>query len=286
MISISSLGKWYGDQTLFTDASFQLNRGERYGLIGANGSGKTTLLNILSGDLDPSEGSVSIPKNVRLGILRQDQFLYGDEEILGVTMMGNSELWQAMVEKEALLEADEAEFDAERFYVLEETIQRHDGYAAEARAAEILEGLGLPTEVHRQPLSTLSGGFKLRVLLAQALAGSPDVLLLDEPTNHLDILSIRWLEKFLRDFPGPAVIISHDHRFLDNILRTSWTWTTRPSPSTGAITTTSCAASRRSVIAARRKSRAASGRLHITSCSWTDSEPRPARPARPRASCA
>jgi len=217
MISISSLGKWYGDQTLFTDASFQLNRGERYGLIGANGSGKTTLLNILSGDLDPSEGSVSIPKNVRLGILRQDQFLYGDEEILGVTMMGNSELWQAMVEKEALLEADEAEFDAERFYVLEETIQRHDGYAAEARAAEILEGLGLPTEVHRQPLSTLSGGFKLRVLLAQALAGSPDVLLLDEPTNHLDILSIRWLEKFLRDFPGPAVIISHDHRFLDNI---------------------------------------------------------------------
>jgi ATPase subunit of ABC transporter with duplicated ATPase domains len=217
MISISSLGKWYGDQTLFTDASFQLNRGERYGLIGANGSGKTTLLNILSGDLDPSEGSVSIPKNVRLGILRQDQFLYGDEEILGVTMMGNSELWEAMVEKEALLEADEAEFDAERFYVLEETIQRHDGYAAEARAAEILEGLGLPTEVHRQPLSTLSGGFKLRVLLAQALAGSPDVLLLDEPTNHLDILSIRWLEKFLRDFPGPAVIISHDHRFLDNI---------------------------------------------------------------------
>jgi ATPase subunit of ABC transporter with duplicated ATPase domains len=217
MISISSLGKWYGDQTLFTDASFQLNRGERYGLVGANGSGKTTLLNILSGDLDPSEGSVSIPKSVRLGILRQDQFLYGDEEILGVTMMGNSELWQAMVEKEALLEADEAEFDAERFYVLEETIQRHDGYAAEARAAEILEGLGLPTEVHRQPLSTLSGGFKLRVLLAQALAGSPDILLLDEPTNHLDILSIRWLEKFLRDFSGPAVIISHDHRFLDNI---------------------------------------------------------------------
>ena len=217
MISISSLGKWYGDQTLFTGASFQLNRGERYGLIGANGSGKTTMLNILSGELDPSEGSVSIPKNARLGILRQDQFLYGEDEILGVTMMGNSELWQAMVEKEALLEADEAEFDAERFYVLEETIQRHDGYAAEARAAEILEGLGLPTEVHRRPLSTLSGGFKLRVLLAQALAGSPDILLLDEPTNHLDILSIRWLEKFLREFSGPAVIISHDHRFLDNI---------------------------------------------------------------------
>jgi len=217
MISVSSLGKWYGDQTLFTGVSFQLNRGERYGLIGANGSGKTTLLNILTGDVDPSAGTVSIPKSLKLGVLRQDQFVYEDEQILGVTMMGNPELWKAMKEKEALLAAPGDEFDNERFFALEETIERHDGYAAEARAAEILEGLGLPTEVHRRPLSTLSGGFKLRVLLAQALAGSPDVLLLDEPTNHLDILSIRWLEKFLKDFPGPAVVISHDHRFLDNI---------------------------------------------------------------------
>ena len=217
MISVSALGKWYGDQTLFTDVSFQLNRGERYGLIGANGSGKTTLLNILTGDIEASAGTVSIPKNLKLGVLRQDQFVYEDEEILGVTMMGNPELWKALKEKEELLGAPGDEFDNERYFALEETIERHDGYSAEARASEILEGLGLPTEVHRRPLSTLSGGFKLRVLLAQALAGSPDVLLLDEPTNHLDILSIRWLEKFLREFPGPAVVISHDHRFLDNI---------------------------------------------------------------------
>ncbi len=216
MISVSSLGKWYGDQTLFTGVSLQLNRGERYGLIGANGSGKTTLLNILTGDLDPSEGSVSIPKQLKLGVLRQDQFIFDDAEILGVAMMGNPELWAALTEKESLLASD-GEFDADRFFQLEETIERHDGYAAESRAAEILEGLGLPTEVHRRPMSTLSGGFKLRVLLAQALAGTPDVLLLDEPTNHLDILSIRWLEKFLRDFTGPVVVISHDHRFLDNI---------------------------------------------------------------------
>jgi ATPase subunit of ABC transporter with duplicated ATPase domains len=131
--------------------------------------------------------------------------------------MGHGELWDAMVAKEALLAQAHVHFDADRFNVLEETVQRLDGYTAEARAATILEGLGLPAEVHRQPLSTLSGGFKLRVLLAQVLAGAPDVLLLDEPTNHLDILSIRWLEKFLQDFAGPVAVVSHDHRFLDNI---------------------------------------------------------------------
>jgi ATPase subunit of ABC transporter with duplicated ATPase domains len=217
MISVSSLAKSFGAQPLFTDVAFDLNRGERYGLVGANGSGKTTLLNIISGQEESSAGSVAIPKGIKLGVLRQDQFIYDDEEILGVTLRGNPELWHAMVEKEALLEQAEGEFDAERFSELEETIQHHDGYAAEARAAEILEGLGFPSGVHRQPMSTLSGGFKLRVLLAQALAGSPDVLLLDEPTNHLDILSIRWLEKFLREFTGPVVVISHDHRFLDNV---------------------------------------------------------------------
>ncbi len=286
MISISSLGKWYGDQTLFTDASFQLNRGERYGLVGANGSGKTTLLNILSGDVDPSEGSVSIPKNVRLGILRQDQFLYEDEEILGVAMMGNAELWKAMVEKEELLEADEAEFDVDRFDELEETIQRHDGYAAEARAAEILEGLGFPTEVHRKPLSTLSGGFKLRVLLAQALArlaGRAAARRAHEPPRHpVDPLA----GEVPAGFPGPVVVISHDHRFLDNVVH--------PHPRRGlpdrhpvrrATTTISCAASRRSGSAARRRSRAASGRSPTTSSSSTASGPRRARPARRRASC-
>ena len=217
MISVSNLAMEYGDRVLFAGATFQLNAGERYGLVGANGSGKTTLLNILSGDLPPTDGTAAVPKSARLGVLRQDQFLYEDQEILGVALMGHPELWPALVEKEALLARAHEEFDVDRFSELEDTVHRLDGYTAEARAATILEGLGIPAELHRRPLSTLSGGFKLRVLLAQVLAGSPDVLLLDEPTNHLDILSIRWLEKFLLAFPGPAVIISHDHRFLDNV---------------------------------------------------------------------
>ena len=217
MISISNLAKTYGDRTLFSGVSFQLNAGERYGLVGANGSGKTTFIDIVSGELEASEGAVTIPKRLRLGVLSQDQFLYEDEEILAVTMMGNADLWEAMVEKETLLAKAEEYFDADRFSELEETVRRHDGYTAEARASKILEGLGLPGQIHQDPLPTLSGGFKLRVLLAQVLAGAPDVLLLDEPTNHLDVLSIRWLEMFLRDFAGPVVVISHDHRFLDNV---------------------------------------------------------------------
>jgi len=217
MISISNLGMEYGDRALFQHASFQLNAGERYGLVGANGSGKTTLLNILSGDLEPTDGTVSIPRRLRLGVLRQDTFLHEAESILGTALMGIPELWEAIKGKDALLAHAEESFDADRFSELEEVVQRLDGYTAEARAATILEGLGIPAELHRNPLRTLSGGFKLRVLLAQVLSGAPDVLLLDEPTNHLDILSIRWLERFLSDFAGPVVVISHDHRFLDNV---------------------------------------------------------------------
>jgi len=217
MISVSGLSKSFGTQTLFTDVSFRLNPGERYGLVGANGSGKTTLLNILSGTEESSAGAVAVPKRIKLGVLRQDQFVFDEQEILGVALMGNRELWEAMQAKEELLESADTEFDADRYAHLEDIVMRHDGYAAEARAAEILEGLGLPTEIHRQPVSTLSGGFRLRVLLAQVLAGTPDALLLDEPTNHLDILSIRWLEKFMQEFAGPVLVISHDHRFLDNV---------------------------------------------------------------------
>ena len=185
--------------------------------MGANGSGKTTLLNILAGDVDASAGSVSMPRRIRLGVLRQDRFLYEDEEILQVALMGNADLWAAMAERDRILADAGEHFDAARFSELEDVVERHDGYTAESRAAAILEGLGLPAGVHRDPLSTLSGGFRLRVLLAQVLASTPDALLLDEPTNHLDILSIRWLEKFLRGFRGPVVVISHDHRFLDNV---------------------------------------------------------------------
>ncbi len=217
MISVSNLSREFGDRVLFEGASFQLNPGERYGIVGANGSGKTTLLGILSGDSEPTEGVVSVPKSARLGVLKQDHFLYENHQILEVALMGHPELWEVIVGREEVLANAHENFDGDRFSELEETFQRLDGYTAESRAATILEGLGLPAEVHREPLSTLSGGFKLRVLLAQTLAGSPDVLLLDEPTNHLDILSIRWLEKFLQTFPGPVAVISHDHRFLDNV---------------------------------------------------------------------
>ncbi len=217
MISASNLAMAYGERTLFSGASFQLNPGERYGLVGANGSGKTTLLKILAGDLAPTQGSVSVPSRVRLGVLRQDQFLYEGESIVGVAMMGNPELWNALVERKTILDNAQESFDADRYAQLEEIVELHDGYTAEPRASAILEGLGIPSEVHHEDISTLSGGFKLRVLLAQVLASNPDALLLDEPTNHLDILSIRWLESFLVDFQGPVVVISHDHRFLDTI---------------------------------------------------------------------
>jgi ATPase subunit of ABC transporter with duplicated ATPase domains len=217
MITVTDLAKSFGGQTLFEKASFQLNPGRRYGLVGANGSGKSTLLRIFAGADEPSAGAVSVPKRLRLGTLSQDHFQYEDTPILDVAMMGHRELWSALAAKERILEAAAENFDGERYAEVEDVIVSLDGYGFEARAGEILEGLGIPTAVHRQPLSTLSGGFKLRVLLAQVLASDPGCLLLDEPTNHLDILSIRWIEKFLTSYSGCAVVISHDHRFLDNI---------------------------------------------------------------------
>jgi ATPase subunit of ABC transporter with duplicated ATPase domains len=217
MLTLTNLEKSYGARTLFRDVSLQLNPGSRYGVVGANGSGKSTLLRIISGDEESSAGDVSMPKRARLGVLRQDHFAYEDVPILDVVMMGNAPLWAAMVEKEAILAKAHEHFDGERYAELEDVILQNDGYSLESVAGEILEGLLIPTAVHRQPMSTLSGGFKLRVLLAQVLAANPDILLLDEPTNHLDILSIRWLEKFLSGFTGCALVISHDHRFLDNV---------------------------------------------------------------------
>jgi ATPase subunit of ABC transporter with duplicated ATPase domains len=217
MISVSNLDKHYGDQTLFEGVTLQFDPGERYGVVGANGSGKSTLLRILAGRESPSSGEISMPRRATLGVLEQDHFQYEDERILDVVMMGNAELWQVMAEKERLLARAGEHFDADRYAEIEDIILQRDGYTLEARAGEILEGVGIPTEVHQQPLSSLSGGFKLRVLLAQVLASAPDVLLLDEPTNHLDILSIRWLEKFLGEYKGAVLMVSHDHRFLDNV---------------------------------------------------------------------
>ena len=217
MLTVTNLSKWYGGQTLFADVALQLDAGKRYGIVGANGSGKSTLLRIFSGEEEASEGRVATPRRARLGVLRQDHFEFEEVPILDVVMMGNAELWAAMKAKDELLANADEHFDADRYQTLEDTVMRFDGYSLDSRAGEILEGLNIPTEVHHEPLSVLSGGFKLRALLAQVLAAEPDLLLLDEPTNHLDILSIRWLERFLAEFRGCVVVVSHDHRFLDNV---------------------------------------------------------------------
>jgi ATPase subunit of ABC transporter with duplicated ATPase domains len=215
VIDIIGLGKSFGAQTLFADVSLKLVQGARYGLVGANGSGKTTFLEIVAGDEPATEGSVTIAKGARVGVLRQDRFMNDGDPILDVAMAGDEIVSTAYAEQRRLVEAHTP--DAARLAELEDRIAAHDGYTLEARASAILEGLGIPVPDHREPLGILSGGFKLRVLLAQVLLGGPDVLLLDEPTNHLDILSIRWLEQFLAGYAGCAVVISHDERFLDTV---------------------------------------------------------------------
>ena len=217
MVTITDLGKGHGARMLFSNVSLQLAAQGKYGVVGANGSGKSSLLRIIVGEEEASSGSVTIPRKARIGVLGQDHFRYESTPILEVVMMGDATMWDVFQERERLLENAAESFNADRYGELEDFIQQHDGYAFEARCGEILEGLQIPTELHREPLSVLSGGFKLRVLLGQTLAGRPDLLLLDEPTNHLDILSIRWLEKFIVDFKGCAMVVSHDHRFLNNV---------------------------------------------------------------------
>ena len=215
VIAISNLSKSFGPQALFEDVTLQLNAGSRYGLVGANGSGKTTFLKILSGTEPASGGEVTFAKHARIGILRQDRFESDEQIILDVAMMGDELVHRALAEQQA--HAVDAVPDPERIAEIDEILRAHDGYTLEARAAQVLMGLGIPEAAIRQPLYTLSGGYKLRVLLAQVLVSRPDAVLLDEPTNHLDILSIRWLERFLSSYRGCAVVISHDQRFLNNI---------------------------------------------------------------------
>ncbi|HEY2407833.1 MAG TPA: ABC-F family ATP-binding cassette domain-containing protein [Polyangiaceae bacterium] len=215
MIRVAGIGKSYGARSLFEDVNLELNAGSRYGLVGANGSGKTTFLKIVAGDEEASNGAVTIPARARVGVLRQDQFLKDAELILHIAMQGDRAAWPALEERTRIIDHDDG--DPNRLAELEHVLASTGGYTLEARASEVLSGLGIPQSSHRQPLATLSGGFKLRVLLAQVLIGGPDLVLLDEPTNHLDILSIRWLEKFLAGYPGTALVISHDQRFLDNV---------------------------------------------------------------------
>jgi ATPase subunit of ABC transporter with duplicated ATPase domains len=216
MISVQNVTKAFGPKKLFEDVNVAFPPGRRYGLTGPNGAGKTTFMKILAGDEDPDTGTILKPK--RLGILRQDQFQYEDDRVLDVVLMGNQVLWEALKEKDRLLaKADISEEDGHRLGELEGHIAEEDGYTAEASAAELLEGLGIPQEAHEQPMRALTGGYKLRVLLAQALFGRPQALLLDEPTNNLDIESIRWLERFLHAYEGVLITISHDRHFLNAI---------------------------------------------------------------------
>jgi ATPase subunit of ABC transporter with duplicated ATPase domains len=216
MISVQNVSKAFGPKKLFEDVNVAFPPGRRYGLTGPNGAGKTTFMKILAGDEEPDSGDLLRPK--RLGILRQDQFRYEDDRVVDVVLMGNLGLWSAMQEKDALLaKSDISDDDGHRLAELEAVIGEEDGYTAEATASELLEGLGIPQEAHGQPMRALAGGYKLRVLLAQALFGRPQALLLDEPTNNLDIESIRWLERFLHAYEGVLITISHDRHFLNAI---------------------------------------------------------------------
>ena len=218
MISTANLSIQFGAKPLFENVSVTFGNGNRYGLIGANGSGKSTLMKILAGDLAPTAGNVSTDPNERTGRLRQDQFAYEDCRVLDTVMMGHEELWPVMQERDRLYSQPEMS-DAEGMRVadLEIKFAELDGYTAESRAGELLEGIGIPVEQHEGLMSAIAPGWKLRVLLAQALFSDPDILLLDEPTNNLDINTIRWLEDFLCESKSTMVIISHDRHFLNSV---------------------------------------------------------------------
>ncbi len=208
----------FGAKPLFENVSVKFGNGNRYGLIGANGCGKSTFMKILGNDLEPSAGQVMLEPNVRLGKLRQDQFAYEDFSVIDTVIMGHEELWAVKAERDRIYSLPEmSEADGMAVAELEVQFAEFDGYTAESRAGELLLGLGIPLEQHFGPMSAVAPGWKLRVLLAQALFSDPDVLLLDEPTNHLDINTIRWLEGVLTARNSTMIIISHDRHFLNSV---------------------------------------------------------------------
>ncbi|MFA7268984.1 MAG: ABC-F family ATPase [Sterolibacterium sp.] len=218
MLVASNITVQFGAKPLFENISLKFGEGNRYGLIGANGSGKTTFMRVLAGILEPSAGNVSLDAHERMSFLRQDQFAYEDLRVLDVVLMGHEQMWTCMLEKDAIYANPEAT-DEEYLHAseLESKFAEFGGYTAEARAGELLHGVGIPTEQHNGPMSAVAPGWKLRVLLAQALFADPDILLLDEPTNNLDINTIRWLEDVLNQRDSTMIIISHDRHFLNQV---------------------------------------------------------------------
>jgi len=218
MITVSNVSLTFGGQKLFSGADLKFLPGNCYGIIGANGAGKSTFLKILSGELEPTTGSVTIPPTERMSTLKQDQFMYDDYPVMDTVIMGNKRLYDIMKEKDALyMKPDFSEADGEKAAELEGEFAEMDGWNAESDAATLLTGLGIPAEEHTAMMRDLQAGDKFKVLLAQALFGHPDILLLDEPTNNLDNRSVAWLEDFLMDFPGTLIVVSHDRWFLNNI---------------------------------------------------------------------
>ena len=218
MLTASNITMQFGAKPLFENVSIKFGDGNRYGLIGANGCGKSTFMKILGGDLEPSAGNVSIDPGERLGKLKQDQFAYEDLRVLDVVMMGHERLWNVLRERDAIYANPDAS-DAEYLHAaeLEAKVAELDGYTAEARASELLLGVEIEQRLHNGPMANVAPGYKLRVLLAQALFADPDILLLDEPTNHLDINTIRWLEGVLNARSSTIVVISHDRHFLNSV---------------------------------------------------------------------
>ena len=218
MIQASNITLRLGKKALFEDVNIKFTEGNCYGLIGANGAGKSTFLKILTGEIEPSKGEVIITPGQRLSFLKQDHFKYNEFVVLDTVIMGNERLYQIMKEKDEIYaKEDFSEEDGIKAGKLEEEFANRDGLNAESDAATLLNGLGLPTDIHYKKMSELPDSDKVKVLLAQALFGNPDILLLDEPTNHLDLDAIDWLEEFLINFDNTVIVVSHDRYFLNKV---------------------------------------------------------------------
>ncbi len=218
MISTNGITLRFGKRALFEDVNVKFTPGNCYGLIGANGAGKSTFLKILSGEIDPSKGEVIITPGERIAVLKQDHFEFDEVDVLKTVMMGHARLYEIMEEKDAIYaKPDFSEEDGLKAAELEGEFAEMNGWQAEAEAAELLMGLGIPKEFHEKKMKELEGTEKVRVLLAQALFGNPNILLLDEPTNHLDLQSINWLENFLYNFESTVIVVSHDRHFLNKV---------------------------------------------------------------------